>query len=271
MFKSLSPLVVAAVLAAAAPASAATVFDTASVSFTEIGLNLVVNQGAADARAINWSYGGFSYQNTGFVFDRAGGGTLKGHGASGGHTYRSSVSNPGGAHFEGGATAGEAYDLSLTGAIGAIDYRLIEQVIGQQTTTSPITFIGSSVDLSVAWTPGGFSAFVDMPGFADTPAPNLVAVLAPGATAYLNEQVLTDGPDGRSLTVTAFRIHYDNWLYQGTRFDGDLIVGRAVLALSDPRTQTPGVPEPGAWALMLAGFGLAGSGLREARRRRAVG
>lgn len=260
MLKSLATTVAVAVLAVSAPASAATVFNTASVSFTEIGLNLVVNQGAADARTINWSQGGFSYQNTDFVFDRAGGSAIKGHGASGGHTYRSTISNPGGAHFEGGAKAGADFDLSLVGAIGAIEYRLLEQVIGQPTTTSPITFAGSSVDLSVSWTPDGFDAFVDIPGFADTPAPNLVAVLAPGATAYLNERVMTSGPDGRSLTVTAFRIHYDNWVYQGTRFDGDFIVGRAVLALSDP--QAAAVPEPATWALMILGFGFVGGLLR---------
>jgi hypothetical protein len=32
----------------------------------------------------------------------------------------------------------------------------------------------------------------------------------------------------------------------------------------------PGVPEPATWALMLAGFGLAGTGLRVARRRRTI-
>jgi hypothetical protein len=29
-------------------------------------------------------------------------------------------------------------------------------------------------------------------------------------------------------------------------------------------------PEPGVWTLMIAGFGLAGAGLRSARRRRAA-
>lgn len=259
MLKSLASLVAVAVLAGAAPASAATIFDTASLSFTGIGLDLVLNKGTEGARTVAWSRDTFSYENTGF--SRSGGGSaVQGHGSSNGHVFRSTVSNPGGAQYDGVASAGADFDFSFTADVSSLDYALLRQAIGSYVPPIKAIQFNSAVDVQVDWTPAGFSAFVDMPGFADKPAANLVAVLAPGATAYLNEQTLVDGPDGRSLTVTAFRIRYDNWVYDGTRYDGDFIVGRTVMSLTDPRVAA--VPEPKTWALLILGFGLAGSALR---------
>lgn len=131
---------------------------------------------------------------------------------------------------------GIAYDVTLT-AYGPS--WLSELVVGFSNTS-----LSDGVDLT--------------PGFADTD---------PGTGSYADSAYLPDfGLD--------FSVESDGllWLEFFESFDdGDVnpdgLWSGTLTITYTPQTQPPAIPEPATWAMMIAGFGLVGTGLR---RRRAV-
>ncbi len=94
--------------------------------------------------------------------------------------------------------------------------------------------------------------------FIDTRAANII--LSAGETFVID---LTEGTQGYTGSITPY-VAGDLWLAGGgwpTTFN---FTERTGISLAF-ETYMGAVPEPGAWALMILGFGLAGSGLRRKR------
>lgn len=94
------------------------------------------------------------------------------------------------------------------------------------------------------------------------PAANTVLLDILGLRIVLNEQLTTgNGFTTLSETTNALHISFNNFLVGGGLLSGDVIVGHSAAAIS-----ADAVPEPAAWALMIAGFGMVGAASRHRRR-----
>jgi len=101
---------------------------------------------------------------------------------------------------------------------------------------------------------------------AVNPTPDDVIFDAGGLEIELNRQVFTgaDGPlstaDG--ITTDALYIDFSNFALGTGLVNGDIVVGESQASIFG----APVLPEPGTWALMLAGFAGLGAALRSRRR-----
>lgn len=101
--------------------------------------------------------------------------------------------------------------------------------------------------------------------------PNFTLFNGLGLKIVLNEQIIGgNGTTEKSLTTNALRISFVDYLLGGRLLTGDLIVGNSFAGIEIDPTEppAPGVPEPGVWLQMIAGFGLVGVVVR---RRRDIG
>jgi hypothetical protein len=144
------------------------------------------------------------------------------------------------------------------------------------TSTTSVTLNGDNATLT------GTSVFEDLDvsllgllnvdGAANAQfSPNFVLFDGIGLRIVLNEQIIGgNGTTFQSLTTNALRLSFDDFLLGGRLLTGDVIVANSFASiLIDPVVgpPLPAVPEPGIWAQMIIGFGLAGSALRSRRRR----
>jgi hypothetical protein len=176
-------------------------------------------------------------------------------GGSGGSGSGSAFGSPG----TGGGGGGGAIELGALGALSLNDesfeeYGLVEANGGGGAGFVPIAGGGS-----------GGGVILDAPSVALTG--NHPSIYASGASY--------GGGGGRILVLTdAGGLTLDGDVYQGTGVVSSLGVFTDTTAVDsgDPGVIEVGllgpsaVPEPGAWALMLVGFGLAGAALRGRRR-----
>ncbi len=92
-------------------------------------------------------------------------------------------------------------------------------------------------------------------------APNFVAYDQGGLKVTFNQQFASNFANTRVLITNAVGINFSNYLLDGRRLNGGVVVGQSVVEYNS----TAPIPEPATWAQLLAGFGLAGAA---ARRRR---
>ena len=95
------------------------------------------------------------------------------------------------------------------------------------------------------------------------PGPNTVVLALSGLTGIsliLNEQIMTgNGTDTLGMTTNAVHLSFKDYLFEGKLLNGDVILGQSKALISG---YSPAVPEPGTWAMMIAGFALVGSAMR---------
>lgn len=108
---------------------------------------------------------------------------------------------------------------------------------------------------------------IDLDGVVNA-APNTVLLNLLGLKITLNEQIFASNVAGNvttnSLTTNALHIAYSDFLVGGRLLNGDIIVAQSIASYSE----TPAVPEPATWALLISGFGIVGMAAR--RRRPAI-
>ncbi len=85
------------------------------------------------------------------------------------------------------------------------------------------------------------------------PSPTVLGLLDP--TAARGQQLVFDTLDLAAFDATGWNVRYDVLRYPGKRFSTAVIPGLTAGA----------IPEPANWALMIAGFGLAGAAMRRRR------
>jgi hypothetical protein len=98
-------------------------------------------------------------------------------------------------------------------------------------------------------------------------APNFVAYDQGGLKVTLNQQFASNFDSTRVLITNAIGISFSNYLLDGRSLSGSITVGQSLAEFMDSSGDP--VPEPAAWAQMLAGFGLAGAAARLRRALRA--
>lgn len=103
-------------------------------------------------------------------------------------------------------------------------------------------------------------------GVGATTAANFVAHDLGGLRIILNEQLAQSGQTSAAAAVNAIRISFNNFALSGRLLTGDIMVGRSYGEIQYDALISP-VPEPMAWAQMLAGFSLLGTTLRRQRAR----
>jgi hypothetical protein len=169
------------------------------------------------------------------------------------------------------ANATMVTSIKITNAIP--DWLQVSEVIATQAGT------GNDVALATA----GASAFATSSGYGTTPD---AAIDGAGPAAYPNIYhsggssgsdylliTLAQAYDLASLTIDGRADSYGSRDYYGYQlFDGMALVGSGNIdARNDAHSGTAplgasAVPEPAAWAMMVAGFGLVGAGLRRRTR-----
>ena len=110
-----------------------------------------------------------------------------------------------------------------------------------------------------AFTPEFLAAF-DASLFL-SPDPNTILFSLGGLTIILNEQLFS----GDSITTNAIHVMFDDFAVGTGLKSGDLIF--ASTTASFPGAAAGAVPEPSTWAMMLLGFGVAGTAIRRSRRK----
>lgn len=123
---------------------------------------------------------------------------------------------------------------------------------------------GQSVFDNLALNIGGIPVFTTASNVQV--APNFVVYNLNGLRVTLNQQFASNFDNTRVLITNAIGISFANYLLDGRSLSGTITVGQSVAefvgAASDP------IPEPAAWAQLLAGFALAGSAARRQRHVR---
>lgn len=123
---------------------------------------------------------------------------------------------------------------------------------------------GQSVFDNLALSINGMSVFTTASNVQV--APNFVVYNVNGLRVTLNQQFASNFDNTRVLITNAIGISFTNYLLEGRSLSGTITVGQSVAefvgAASDP------IPEPAAWAQLLAGFTLAGSAARRQRHVR---
>lgn len=100
------------------------------------------------------------------------------------------------------------------------------------------------------------------------PNPNTVLVDLLGLRIVLNEQILSgDGVTDLMLQTNALRASFTNFALGTNLLNGDVVIGHSQAAINDFALPTAPVPEPATWAMMIAGFGMAGGAMRRRRPR----
>lgn len=129
--------------------------------------------------------------------------------------------------------------------------------------------IGSSTFTNLALSGSLFDALSFNANLLFNPGPNTVVLALSGLTGIsliLNEQIMTgNGTDTLGMTTNAVHLSFKDYLFEGKLLNGDVILGQSKALISG---YSPAVPEPGTWAMMIAGFALVGSSMR--RRKTAI-
>lgn len=171
--------------------------------------------------------------------------------------FGSSVAVTGTVHFD---TEGVAYQSGPYGSGTYKYYRPIGgafEILGQTYAfgvNGAISVIDSSTD-SIAFFDSSTLAGPTTDGYD----PYYLALSFDGPSSLVNGPVLPTSYDDLAAITPYFQLYFNSGYSHGLR---------GYLTVQDP-VGSP-VPEPAAWALMIAGFGLAGAALRR-RREIAVG
>lgn len=158
--------------------------------------------------------------------------------------------NNGGNSREGSVVGQGFYGLGANGMFGGD-----ATYIGLDSGTGYAQLLGTTAYRQI-----GFF-FNYAPGGGDPP---VISTLNAEGSVVTSYNLATDAPISTPGGVNQFQfrgISDDTNDIYGLRFGGSFI-----LAAGTPTGVVGGVPEPGAWALMIAGFGMAGSILRRRRQ-----
>jgi hypothetical protein len=225
-------LALATTVLAAGGASAATTLLTSDVGYTGRGLNL----SAFATGDYNFTFGPINVD--GFTFTGAPGG-------SGGY--------PAGGNSGNGSVVGQgSYGLGDNGSFGGDAV-----YIGVDSGTGYAQLLGTT-----GYSQLGF--FMNYgPGFGDNAT---IWALDAAGNAFASFDLTALAPISTPGGFNQFEfrgVASDDQLIYGLRFGGNYIL---VTGTADG-VPNPGVPEPATWAMLIAGFGMAGSAMRVARRR----
>jgi hypothetical protein len=123
-------------------------------------------------------------------------------------------------------------------------------------------------DLVISGTAIGLTPITVGATAAVNPAPDDIIFDSGGLEIELNRQVTTgaDGPTSTAdgITTDALYIDFTNFALGTGLVNGAVVVGESQAGIMGPPSLV--IPEPGTWALMLAGFAGLGASLRARRR-----
>ncbi|MEI6485646.1 MAG: hypothetical protein WCO11_05200 [Sphingomonadales bacterium] len=142
-------------------------------------------------------------------------------------------------------TAGNIQSTATAQILGGVLSR-----IGQSQFTNLSLSIGGQTILSL--------------GNAAQVAPNFLAYDAGGLQVVLNQQFFSDMSTTRMLINNAVGISFTNYLIDGRRLNGNLLIGQSMAEY----VGSAAVPEAATWAQLIAGFALTGSVARRQRHRK---
>jgi hypothetical protein len=167
-------------------------------------------------------------------------------------------------------TEAKVYSTFL--GIPALSLGITADAIGSTTTVGAnsggLYGVGSSTFTNLALSGSLFDALNFNAGLLFNPGPNTVVLALSGLTGIsliLNEQIMTgNGTDTLGMTTNAVHLSFKDYLFEGKLLNGDVILGQSKALISG---YSPAVPEPGTWAMMIAGFALVGSCMRRRQTR----
>jgi hypothetical protein len=154
--------------------------------------------------------------------------------------------------------------------IDTLSFGITADAIGSTTTVgangSGLFGTGSATFSNLALSGSLFNTLSIDTGLFFNPGPNTVVLSLLGLSLVLNEQTQTgNGIDALAMQTNAVHLSFKDYLFDGKLLNGDVILGQSKAAITG---YLPAVPEPGTWAMMIAGFALVGSTMR--RRKTAI-